>query len=54
MLHGNLQANAGEDGQTSILPGQQQKIEREAEDTLEGITALMAGSSEMCNIIPNI
>lgn len=53
MLHGNLQANAGEDGQTSILPGQQ-KIEREAEDTLEGITALMAGSSEMCNIIPNI
>lgn len=54
MLHANLQADAGEDGQTSILPGQQQKIEREAEDTLEGITALMAGSSEICNIIPNI
>ncbi len=54
MLHGDLQAGTEESMQASILPAQQEKIEQEAADTLEGITALMTGNSEMRNIIPNI
>ena len=35
-----------------VLPAQQENIEREAVDMLEGITALMTGYNEVHDIIP--
>ena len=37
-----------------VLPAQQENIEREAVDMLEGITALMTGYNEVHDIIPTI
>jgi transposase len=55
MLHGNLQTDGQEeDRQPSLLPAQQEKIEQQATDTLESLTALMTGNSEIMNLTSNI
>ena len=40
--------------ESPVLPAQQENIEREAVDMLEGITALMTGYNEVHDIIPTI
>ena len=40
--------------ESPVLPAQQENIEREAVDMLEGITALMTGYNEAHDIIPTI
>lgn len=54
MLHGNAQEEMEESMESPVLPAQQENIEREAVDMLEGITALMTGYNEAHDIIPTI
>ena len=54
MLHGNVQEEMEESMESPVLPAQQENIEREAVDMLEGITALMTGYNEAHDIIPTI
>ncbi len=54
MLHGSVQGETEETMEPPVLPAQQENIEREAVDMLEGITALMTGYNEVHDIIPTI
>lgn len=54
MLHGSVQEEMEEFMESPVLPAQQENIEREAVDILEGITALMTGYNEVHDIIPTI
>ena len=54
MLHGSVQGETEETMEPPVLPAQQENIEREAVDMLEGITALMTGYNEAHDIIPTI
>lgn len=54
MLHGNVQEEMEESMESPVLPAQQENIEREVVDMLEGITALMTGYNEVHDIIPTI
>lgn len=47
MLHGSVQGETEETMEPPVLPAQQENIEREAVDMLEGITALMTGYNEV-------
>ena len=53
MPHGSVQGDRRNHG-TACSPAQQENIEREAVDMLEGITALMTGYNEVHDIIPTI
>lgn len=54
MPHGSVQGETEETMEPPVLPAQQENIEREAVDMLEGITALMTGYNEVHDIIPTI
>ena len=54
MLQGSVQGETEETMEPPVLPAQQENIEREAVDMLEGITALMTGYNEVHDIIPTI
>ena len=54
MLHGGVQEDIEECMESPVLPAQQENIEREAVDMLEGITALMTGEKEIHDMIPTI
>ena len=54
MLHGAVKEEKEKTRKPPVLPAQQENIEREAVDMLEGITALMTGYNEVHDIIPTI
>lgn len=54
MLHGNVQGDMEEAMEPSVIPAQQENIEKEAVDMLESVTALMTGYNEAHDIIPTI
>ena len=54
MLHGNVQGDMEEAMEPSVIPAQQENIEKETVDMLESVTALMTGYNEAHDIIPTI
>ena len=54
MLHGNVRREMEESMEPSVLPTQQENIEKEAVDMQESLTALMTGYNEVHDIIPTI
>lgn len=54
MLHGSVQGDMEEAMEPSVIPAQQENIEKEAVDMQECVTALMTGYNEVHDIIPTI